>query len=48
VPPFGALSAVALAAFVVTTLVVSAAVHVYHDASQRLGEQERPPEVRDR
>lgn len=46
--PFGTLSAVALAAFVVTTLVVSAAVHVYHDSSQRLGEQERPPEVRDR
>ena len=39
---------VAWAAFVVTTVLVSAAVHVYHDSAQRLGDREEPPELRDR
>jgi DNA-binding transcriptional ArsR family regulator len=45
--PFGALPDVAWAAFVVTTLLVSAAVHMYHDSTQRLGEHEKPPEIRE-
>lgn len=39
---------VAWAAFVVTTVLVSAAVHTYHDSAQRLGDQEEPPELRER
>jgi hypothetical protein len=46
--PLGALPDIAWAAFVVTTLLVSAAVHLYHTSTQRLGEHEKPPEIRDR
>jgi hypothetical protein len=45
--PFGLLSDIGWAAFVVTSLAVSAAVHVYHDTSRRLGTSDKPPELRD-
>ena len=46
--PLGALPDIAWAAFVVTTLLVSAAVHLYYASSRRLGEREKPPEIRER
>jgi hypothetical protein len=45
--PFALLPDIGWAAFVVTSLAVSAAVHVYHDTSRRLGTSEKPPELRD-
>lgn len=44
--PFTLLPDIGWAAFVVTSLAVSAAVHVYHDTTNRLGRSEKPPEVR--
>ncbi|WP_136718164.1 DUF7344 domain-containing protein [Halorientalis salina] len=46
--PFSILPDIAWAAFVVTTMVVSAAVHIYHDTSMRLGTNAKPPEIRER
>jgi hypothetical protein len=45
--PFTLLPDIGWAAFVVTSLAVSAAVHVYHDTARRLGTSEKPPELRD-
>jgi hypothetical protein len=45
--PFGLLPDIAWAAFVVTTIAVSAAVHVYVNSKYRLGTTEKPPELRD-
>jgi hypothetical protein len=45
IAPFTLLPDIAWAAFVVTTLVVSALVHTYITSSNRLGESETPPEL---
>lgn len=42
---FGLLPPVAWAAFAVTTVAVSALVHVYYDSTRRLGQTEKPPEL---
>lgn len=44
--PISLLPDVAWGAFVVTTLLVSAAINVYYDSTQRLGDEEAPPELR--
>jgi hypothetical protein len=41
--PFGMLQDVALVAFIITSLTISAVAHVYHDMSHRLGANEKPP-----
>jgi DNA-binding transcriptional ArsR family regulator len=45
--PFAVLPDLAWAAFVVTTMLVSATVHVYNDSVQRLGNREKPPELQE-
>jgi hypothetical protein len=44
--PFSAIPGVALAGGMALVLVSSAAAHVYHDRSMRLGADERPPSAR--
>jgi DNA-binding transcriptional ArsR family regulator len=46
--PMALLPDIAWAAFIVTTVFVSAMVHVYQDARNRLGASERPPELDER
>jgi hypothetical protein len=43
--PLSVLPDIAWALFVLTTIGVSAAVHVYHDSDRRLGERDHPPEM---
>ncbi|MFD1587085.1 hypothetical protein ACFR9U_08815 [Halorientalis brevis] len=45
--PLSLLSDIAWAAFIVTTVLVSAIAHVYRDSSMQLGTNEKPPELRD-
>jgi hypothetical protein len=48
VPGFAALGGTAVAAFVVTAFAVSAALHYYYGERARLGNLEKPPELRER
>lgn len=45
--PMVMLPDVAWAAFMITTIVASALVHIYHDSANRLGANDTPPELRD-
>ena len=47
-PGFAALNATAVAVFAVTAFAVSAALHYYYGERARLGDLEKPPELRRR
>jgi len=48
VPGFAALEPLAVAVFTATAFAVSAAVHTYYGERARLGNKEKPPEIRKR